>query len=91
MDYAVRIVRTTRDWPGIANGAGPRGSLALIRAAKARAVLGGNEFVMPDDIKAVALPVLRHRILPSADMEIEGISSDRLLNDILAQEAAPRL
>lgn len=91
VDYAVRIVRATRDWPGISKGAGPRGSLAIIRAAKARVILSGNNFVTPDDIKAVVLPVLRHRILLTADMEIEGISTDRLLVDILAQEPSPRL
>ncbi|NOX77050.1 MAG: MoxR family ATPase, partial [Gammaproteobacteria bacterium] len=76
MDYAVRIVRATRDWSGIARGAGPRGSLALIRAAKARSLVSGNDFVTPDDIKSVALPVLRHRIMLSADMEIEGVGGD---------------
>ncbi len=90
LDYAVRIVRATRDWPGIAMGAGPRGSLALIRCAKAQALLNGHDFVTPDDIKAIAKPVLRHRLLLSADMEIEGVSEDRVLDDVLAQIEAPR-
>ncbi len=90
LDYAVRIVRATRDWAGLAMGAGPRGSLALVRAAKAQALLNGRDFVTPDDIKLIARPVLRHRLLLSADREIEGISADQLLADILEQVAAPR-
>ena len=90
LDYAVRVVRATRDWAGIAMGAGPRGSLALVRTAKANALLQGRDFVTPDDIKTVALPVLRHRLLLSADTEIEGISADRILLDLLDEVAAPR-
>ncbi len=90
-DYAVRIVRASRDWPGINIGAGPRGSLALIRCAKAQALLQGRDFVLPDDVKQVAAPVLRHRLALSADMEIEGVSEDKLLADLLAQIKAPRL
>ncbi len=91
LDYAVRIVRASRDWAGVAMGAGPRGSLALVRAAKAQALLNGHDFVTPDDIKAIARPVLRHRLLLSADREIEGVSVDQLLGEILDQVAAPRL
>jgi len=90
LDYAVRIVRATRDWPGVSMGAGPRGSLALIRTAKAQALINGHDFVTPDDIKAIAKPVLRHRLLLSADLEIEGVSQDRVLDDVLAQIEAPR-
>jgi MoxR-like ATPase len=90
LDYAVRLVRSSRDWSGVAMGAGPRGSLALIRAGKAHALLQGRDFVTPDDIKGVALPVLRHRLLLTPEMEIEGVSSDRLLLDLLDQVDAPR-
>ena len=90
LDYAVRLVRATRDWAGIAMGAGPRGSLALVRTAKANALLQGRDFVIPDDIKTVALPVLRHRLLLSADTEIEGVSADRILLDLLNEVVAPR-
>ncbi|ALP52601.1 AAA family ATPase [Candidatus Tenderia electrophaga] len=90
LDYAVRLVRATRDWAGITMGAGPRGSLALVRSGKARALLQGRDFVTPDDVKAVAKPVLRHRLLLSPDMEIEGVTPDRLLDDILDQVDAPR-
>ncbi|MBU3917159.1 MoxR family ATPase [bacterium] len=90
IDYAVRIVRATREWPGIDHGAGPRGSIALIRAARAHAFLEGREFVLPDDVKAVGLPALRHRIIHSAEIEIEGISSDETISQIFNKTNAPR-
>jgi len=89
-EYAVRIARTTRDWPGIAIGAGPRGGLALIRCARAAAALADRAFVTPDDIKAVALPALRHRIRISPELELEGQSPDQVLNAVLQQVEAPR-
>src|SRR5258705_11022778 len=63
VEYAVRIARATRDWNGLANGAGSRAGIALIRAARAAALLAARDFVTPDDIKQHALPVLRHRVL----------------------------
>lgn len=89
--YAVALVRATRDAPGIASGAGPRGPIALVRAARARALLEGRGFAMPDDIKAVALPALRHRITPAAEVEIEGLGADDLLRALFDRVAAPRL
>jgi len=91
LDYAIRIVRSTRDWPGIAQGVGPRGSIGLIRTAKAKALMRGGEFVIPDDIKSVALPVLRHRVTLSAELEIEGMSVDQALLNLLDQIEAPRV
>ena len=89
-DYAVRIVRATRAWTGIAVGAGPRGGISLIRAARAAALLGGRDFVAPDDIKAVALPALRHRILLSPELELEGHDADQVLRALLDKVDAPR-
>ncbi|QNM95780.1 AAA family ATPase [Chitinimonas koreensis] len=89
-DYAVRLVRATRDWPGIAIGAGPRGSIALVRVARAMALLAGRDYATPDDIKAAALPVLRHRIAPAPESELEGLGADALLAALLEQTAAPR-
>ena len=91
LSYAVNIVRATRDWSGIETGSGPRGSIALLRAGRANAVLSGRRFVTPDDIKAVAPAVLRHRIKLSADLEIEGYQPDDVLNDILSNVQAPRV
>jgi len=89
--YAVRIVRTAREWSGVDIGPGPRGSIALLRAGRAHALLQGNGFVTPDDIKAVAPAVLRHRLRLTADLEIEGYRPDDVLADILAEVSAPRL
>lgn len=89
-NYAVRLVRATRDWPGIAIGAGPRGSIALVRVARAMALLAGRDYVTPDDIKTAALPVLRHRVAISPESELDGLSSDDLLNGLVAQTPAPR-
>lgn len=90
LDYAVRIVRATRDWPGIGIGAGPRGAIALIRLARAWAVLEQRDFVTPDDVKQAALPVLRHRIAITPEAELEGLDADRLLRGLLEQLPAPR-
>ncbi|QGZ32270.1 AAA family ATPase [Stutzerimonas stutzeri] len=91
LDYAVRLARATRDWPGLSLGAGPRASIALVRCGRARALLRGGAFVIPDDIKGCALAVLRHRVRLSPELDIEGISVDRLLQQLLDQVAAPRL
>ncbi len=90
VEYAVKIVRATRDWGGIYMGAGPRGSISLVRAAKSYAMLNGRDYVTPDDIKYVALPVLRHRITLTADFEIEGYTVDNVLNSIIQKIPAPR-
>jgi MoxR-like ATPase len=89
-DYAVSIVRATRDWQGISVGAGPRGAIALIRAGRAQALLNGRDFVTPDDIKAIALPALRHRILLSPELELEGHSNDQVLSALMSKVEAPR-
>ncbi|TNF95868.1 MAG: MoxR family ATPase [Gammaproteobacteria bacterium] len=88
--YAVRIVRGTRDWQGIRMGAGPRGGIALIRAARAAAILAGRDFVTPDDIKSVTLPVLRHRIILAPELELEGMTADQVLTTLLERTEAPR-
>ena len=90
LDYAVRIVRETRQSSGIRMGAGPRGSIALIRAARAAAVLGSRDFVTPDDIRKVAPAALRHRIALAPEMEIEAYRPDDILRDILERVRAPR-
>lgn len=89
-DYAVRLVRATRVWPGVAVGAGPRGSIALVRIARAFALMNQRDFVTPDDIKAAALPVLRHRIALAPESELDGLHSDQILQRVIEQIAAPR-
>jgi MoxR-like ATPase len=90
IDYALRLVRSTREQNGLARGAGPRASIALCTAARAQALIEGRDFVIPDDIKSVARPVLRHRIQLSADAEIEGQTPETLLSRLLDQVPAPR-
>jgi len=90
IDYAVRIVGATRNWAGIALGAGPRGSLALVRAARAQAVLSGRVFVTPDDVREIAKPALRHRIALAPELQIEGQTADDVLHALLAKVEAPR-
>jgi MoxR-like ATPase len=90
LDYAVRLARATRTWPGLTLGAGPRASIALVRGGRARALLRGGEFVVPDDIKGCALAVLRHRVRLSPELDIEGMSVDQVLKQLLDQVPAPR-
>ncbi len=90
-DYAVRIVRATRQWPGLSSGAGPRGAIALVRAARATALLQARDFVTPDDIKQHVLPALRHRVMLAPDAQLEGRGVDELLQSALEGVEAPRL
>lgn len=90
LDYAVRLARATRSWPGLTIGAGPRASIALVRGARARALLRGGEFVTPDDIKGCALAVLRHRVRIAPELDIDGLEVDQVLKQLLDQIPAPR-
>jgi MoxR-like ATPase len=90
VDYAVRIARATRDWPGLAVGAGPRGPIALVRAARVGALLDGRDFVIPDDVKRVALAALRHRVALAPDALLEGRKPGDLLTAVIESVAAPR-
>jgi len=90
LDYAVRLTRKTREFPGISAGAGPRGAIALVRAGRGFALMAGRAYVTPDDIKRAALPALRHRISAAPELEIEGRGSDSLIAALLEQVPAPR-
>jgi MoxR-like ATPase len=96
--YAVDLVAATRDPKGsgvgslgalIDNGASVRGSIALIKVAKAAAVLGGRSYVSPHDVKSIAVDVLRHRVLPSYEAEAQGKSADHLIGQILENVPVP--
>ena len=91
VDYAVRIVRATRETAGLALGAGSRGAISLVRGARAVALLDGRNFVTPDDVKRVALPCLRHRIALAPDALLEGRKPNELLTGIIETTAAPRM
>ena len=90
LHYVVKLVRTTREWNGIARGAGPRACIALLAAARAYALVKGNTFVTPDDVKTMYLPALRHRILLSPELAIEGVDADRVLQSVMQHVEAPR-
>ena len=91
VDYAVRIVRATREYAGVAIGSGSRGALALVRGARAVAALDSRGYVTPDDVKSIALPALRHRIALSPDALLEGRTTNDLLTEIIGTVAAPRV
>lgn len=90
VDYAVRIVRATRDWPGIAVGSGSRGAIALVRAARVAALMDGRDYATPDDIKRFALPALRHRTALAPDALLEGRRPADLLTAVVESVPAPR-
>ena len=90
LDYAIRLVRATRTWAGVVTGAGPRGGISLMRAARAAALLEGRDYVTPDDVKRMALPALRHRIRPSPELELEGRDNDAILKGLVEKIEAPR-
>jgi MoxR-like ATPase len=87
--YLVEVVRATRRHPDVELGASPRGSLALYQTAQARAALRGRAFVLPDDVKALAAPVLSHRLMLAAEARLRGRTPADILNAILAQVPAP--
>jgi MoxR-like ATPase len=91
LDYVLRIVRATRQTPGMAVGAGTRGAISLVRCARALALMNGRDFITPDDVKQMALPVLRHRISAAPESAIDGVSVEGLVRGLLDRLPAPRL
>jgi MoxR-like ATPase len=88
--YLVDIVRATRQHESILVGAGPRATQSLMMASRAYAAMSGRDFVTPDDIKSMAVPVLEHRIILRPEFEIEGLSVAEVIQQILEQIAVPR-
>ena len=91
VDYAVRLTRATRGAVGLGNGAGSRGAIALVRAARAAALIQGRDYATPDDVKRQVLPALRHRVVLSPDAQLEGRAVDDVLREIVTRVDAPRL
>jgi MoxR-like ATPase len=89
-DYLLAIVRRTREWPTVSLGASPRASASLMLVAKAYAARDGRDFLIPDDVKMAAVPVLRHRLVLRPEAELEGFDTDRVVADILAATALPK-
>ncbi len=90
VSYAARIVQSTRSNYAIELGASPRASIGLVVCAKARAVINNRTFVLPDDIQALAHPVLRHRIQLTPEREMEGFTADQIISDLLRSIDVPR-
>jgi len=91
LDYVNALVRRTREWPQFHMGASPRAGIALMQGARTLAAFRGRDYAVPDDIVELALPALRHRVILSAEAEVEGHSVDELLGDVMASVEVPRL
>ena len=89
-NYIVSIVETTRRVAAVQHGSSPRGSVALLMASKAYAAISGRDFVIPDDVRFLSKPILRHRIILKPEAEIEGTNTDQVIDSILSQVKAPR-
>jgi MoxR-like ATPase len=89
-DYLLAIVRRTREWPALALGASPRACANLMLVAKAYAATEGRDFLIPDDVKQAAIPVLRHRLVLRPEAELEGFDTDKVIADILTATALPK-
>jgi len=88
-DYIVEIVSRTREHKGVYLGASPRGSLALFKTSKAFAALNGREFVFPDDIKALSVSVLIHRLISKPEARIKGVTPDKIIKEVVESVAVP--
>jgi MoxR-like ATPase len=88
--YLVTLVRRTRDWPALSLGASPRAAIGLFSVARALAGMEGRDYLIPDDIKSAAPAVLRHRILLKPEADLEGLSADRVIADVLAAVEVPK-
>ncbi|MFI5104503.1 MAG: AAA family ATPase [Terriglobales bacterium] len=88
--YVTTVVRRSRDWPSLSLGASPRAAVNLLIAAKAVAALEGRDFLIPDDVKAAAPAVLRHRLLLKPEADLEGMNSDHVIGELLAAVEVPK-
>ncbi len=89
--YAVEIVRSTRDHPRVEVGASPRGSLALLKLSRAKAVIDGRDFVVPDDVKAISINALAHRLILKPDPWIRGVRPSSIIEEILREVPVPKV
>ncbi len=88
--YMVEIVRRTRNWPALSLGASPRAAVSLMMVAKAVAALEDRDYLIPDDVKTAALPVLRHRVMMKPEAELEGLDSNQVLAEIIGSVEVPK-
>jgi MoxR-like ATPase len=91
IDYINKLVRLTRKWPQFHMGASPRAGIALMQAARTLAAFSGRDYAVPDDVVRIALPALRHRVILTAEAEVEGRAVDELLKELIASVEVPRI
>jgi len=91
LDYINKLVRRTRQWPQFYMGASPRAGIALMQAARTLAAFHGRDYAVPDDVVQIALPALRHRVMLTAEAEVEGHKVDSLLTELIRSVEVPRL
>jgi MoxR-like ATPase len=89
-NYIAQIARRTRDWPSLSLGASPRAAISLMIVARAMATMDGRDYVIPDDVKAAAPPVLRHRVVLKPEADLEGMTADLIIADVLRAVEVPR-
>ena len=90
-DYINNVVRLTRQWPQFHLGASPRAGIALVQGARTLAAFHGRDYAIPDDVVEIALPALRHRVILTAEAEVEGRAVDDLLVELIRSVEVPRL
>jgi len=88
--YIVEIVRRTRDWPALSLGSSPRAAVSLLTFAKAVAAMDGRDYVIPDDIKQAVLPVFRHRVVVKPEADLEGVTADQVIQDVIRAVELPK-
>jgi len=88
--YIVEIVRRTRDWPSFSIGASPRAAISLMMVAKGFASVEERDYLIPDDVKSAALPVLRHRVILRPEAQLEGLEADQVLGEVIGSVAVPK-
>ena len=88
--YVISLTRRTRDWPAISLGASPRAAVGLFFVARALAGMDGRDFLLPDDVKAAAPPVLRHRLLLKPEADLEGLTTDQVIQQVIASVEVPK-
>jgi MoxR-like ATPase len=88
--YIVQVVRRTRDWPSLSLGASPRAAVSLMAVSKAFAAMDGRNYVIPDDVKTAARPVLRHRLMLRPEADLEGVTPDQVVEEVLRAVEVPK-
>ncbi len=91
IDYINTLVRTTRQWPQFHMGASPRAGIAIVQAVRTLAAFAGRDYAVPDDVVRIAIPSLRHRVILTAEAEVEGHMVDDLLQQMIRSVEVPRI